>query len=130
MSQGAVVPGETIPFQPINRDAISVWFLALIVVVPTFMEVLDSTIVNVALRQIAGGLQAAANDSQWTVTSYLAANATILPISGWISQRLGRRNYFLLSIGIFTLCSALCGFSTNLGQLIFFRVVQVLYGCF
>jgi DHA2 family multidrug resistance protein len=128
MSQGAVVPGETIPFQPINRDAISVWFLALIVVVPTFMEVLDSTIVNVALRQIAGGLQAAANDSQWTVTSYLAANATILPISGWISQRLGRRNYFLLSIGIFTLCSALCGFSTNLGQLIFFRVVQGLAG--
>jgi DHA2 family multidrug resistance protein len=128
MSQGAVVLGETIPFQPINRAAISVWFLALIVVVPTFMEVLDSTIVNVALRQIAGGLQAAANDSQWTVTSYLAANATILPISGWISQRLGRRNYFLLSIGIFTLCSALCGFSTNLGQLIFFRVVQGLAG--
>lgn len=128
MSQGAVVPGKTIPFQPINRDAISVWVLALIVVVPTFMEVLDSTIVNVALRQIAGGLQAAANDSQWTVTSYLAANATILPISGWISQRLGRRNYFLLSIGIFTLCSALCGFSTNLGQLIFFRVVQGLAG--
>jgi len=128
MSQGGVVPGETIPSQPINRAAISVWFLALIVVVPTFMEVLDSTIVNVALRQIAGGLQAAANDSQWTVTSYLAANATILPISGWISQRLGRRNYFLLSIGIFTLCSALCGFSTNLGQLIFFRVVQGLAG--
>ena len=128
MSQGGVVTGETIPFQPINRAAISIWFLALIVVVPTFMEVLDSTIVNVALRQIAGGLQAAANDSQWTVTSYLAANATILPISGWISQRLGRRNYFLLSIGIFTLCSALCGFSTNLGQLIFFRVVQGLAG--
>lgn len=128
MSQGGVVPGETIHSQPINRAAISVWFLALIVVVPTFMEVLDSTIVNVALRQIAGGLQAAANDSQWTVTSYLAANATILPISGWISQRLGRRNYFLLSIGIFTLCSALCGFSTNLGQLIFFRVVQGLAG--
>ena len=128
MSQGAVVPGETISLQPISRPVISVWILALIVVIPTFMEVLDSTIVNVALRQIAGGLQAAANDSQWTVTSYLAANATILPISGWISERLGRRNYFLLSIGIFTLCSALCGFSTNLGQLIFFRVVQGLAG--
>jgi DHA2 family multidrug resistance protein len=128
MSQGAFVPGESISFQPISRPVISVWILALIVVIPTFMEVLDSTIVNVALRQIAGGLQAAANDSQWTVTSYLAANATILPISGWISERLGRRNYFLLSIGIFTLCSALCGFSTNLGQLIFFRVVQGLAG--
>ena len=128
MSQGAVVPGETSSFQPISRPAISIWFMALIVVIPTFMEVLDSTIVNVALRQIAGGLQAAANDSQWTVTSYLAANATILPISGWLSERLGRRNYFLLSIGIFTLSSALCGFSTNLGQLIFFRVLQGLAG--
>jgi len=128
MSQGAVVPGETSSFQPITRPAISIWFMALIVVIPTFMEVLDSTIVNVALRQIAGGLQAAANDSQWTVTSYLAANATILPISGWLSERLGRRNYFLLSIGIFTLSSALCGFSTNLGQLIFFRVLQGLAG--
>jgi len=128
MSQGAVVPGEAISSQPTSRSAINIWFLALIVVIPTFMEVLDSTIVNVALRQIAGGLQAAANDSQWTVTSYLAANATILPISGWLSERLGRRNYFLLSIGLFTLCSALCGFSTNLGQLIFFRVVQGLAG--
>jgi len=128
MSQGAVVPVETSSFQSTSRPAISIWFMALIVVIPTFMEVLDSTIVNVALRQIAGGLQAASNDSQWTVTSYLAANATILPISGWLSGRLGRRNYFLLSIGIFTLSSALCGFSTNLGQLIFFRVVQGLAG--
>ena len=128
ISQGGVVREETISFQPISKPAISIWFLALIVVIPTFMEILDSTIVNVALRQIAGGLQAAANDSQWTVTSYLAANATILPISGWISERLGRRNYFLLSIGLFTLCSALCGLSTNLGQLIFFRVVQGLAG--
>jgi DHA2 family multidrug resistance protein len=128
MSQGAVVPVETTSFQSTSRPAISIWFMALIVVIPTFMEVLDSTIVNVALRQIAGGLQAASNDSQWTVTSYLAANATILPISGWLSGRLGRRNYFLLSIGIFTLSSALCGFSTNLGQLIFFRVVQGLAG--
>lgn len=128
MSQGAVVPVETSSFQSTSRPAISIWFMALIVVIPTFMEVLDSTIVNVALRQIAGGLQAASNDSQWTVTSYLAANATILPISGWLSGRLGRRNYFLLSIGIFTLSSALCGFSTNLGQLIFFRVLQGLAG--
>ena len=72
------------------------WLIAAVVVVPTFMEVLDTTIANVALRYIAGGLSAAVDDSEWVITSYLAANAIILPISGWLSARLGRRNYFLL----------------------------------
>ncbi len=98
------------------------------VVVPTFMEVLDTTIANVALRYIAGGLSAAVIDSEWVITSYLAANATVLPISGWISARLGRKNYFLLSIAVFTLASGLCGVSTSLGQIIFFRVIQGLAG--
>ncbi len=70
------------------------------------MEVLDTTIANVALRYIAGGLSAPATDSEWVITSYLAANAIILPISGWLAVRLGRRNYFLLSIAVFTLASA------------------------
>src|SRR6202020_1747780 len=65
---------------------------------------------------------------EWVLTSYLAANATILPISGWISARLGRRNYFLLSIAIFTIASALCGMATSLNQLILFRVLQGLAG--
>ena len=78
------------------------------------MEVLDTTIANVALRYIAGGLSAPANDSEWVITSYLAANAIILPISGWLAMRLGRRNYFLLSIAVFTLASALCGMATSL----------------
>jgi MFS transporter, DHA2 family, multidrug resistance protein len=110
------------------RRAVNPWIVAAVVVVPTFMEVLDSTIANVALRYIAGGLSAAVIDSEWVITSYLAANATILPISGWISARLGRRNYFMLSIAIFTISSALCGFATSLNQLIFFRVVQGLAG--
>ncbi|MBE7213190.1 MAG: DHA2 family efflux MFS transporter permease subunit, partial [Gluconacetobacter diazotrophicus] len=93
-----------------------------------FMEVLDTTIANVALRYIAGGLSAAVTDSEWVLTSYLAANAIILPISGWISNRLGRRNYFLLSIAVFTLASGLCGMATSLGQLILFRVIQGLAG--
>lgn len=67
------------------------WLVALAVVVPTFMEVLDSTIANVALRYIAGGLSAAVTDSEWVITSYLAANAIILPISGWLAAHLGRR---------------------------------------
>src|SRR5262245_52618301 len=92
------------------------------------MEVLDTTIANVALRYIAGGLSASNVDSEWVLTSYLAANATILPISGWISARMGRRNYFLLSIAVFTLASGLCGMATSLGQIILFRVLQGLGG--
>jgi DHA2 family multidrug resistance protein len=82
----------------------------------------------VALRYIAGGLSATVDDGEWVLTSYLAANAIILPITGWLSARLGRRNYFLLSIAIFTLSSAMCGMATSLGQLILFRVIQGLAG--
>ncbi|MGH6777206.1 MAG: DHA2 family efflux MFS transporter permease subunit [Bradyrhizobium sp.] len=96
--------------------------------VPTFMEVLDTTITVVALRYIAGGLSATVNDGEWVITSYLAANAIILPITGWLSAHLGRRNYFLLSIAVFTLASGLCGIATSLGQLIAFRIVQGLAG--
>ncbi len=111
-----------------GRRAINPWIVAVAVVIPTFMEVLDTTIANVALRYIAGGLSAAVTDAEWVLTSYLAANATILPISGWISARLGRRNYFLLSIAVFTLASGLCGMATSLGQIIAFRVLQGLAG--
>ncbi len=104
------------------------WIIALAVVVPTFMEVLDTTIANVALRYMAGGLSAPATDSEWVITSYLAANAIVLPISGWLAVRLGRRNYFLWSIAIFTLASVLCGMATSLPMLIASRVLQGLAG--
>lgn len=104
------------------------WIIALAVVVPTFMEVLDTTIANVALRYIAGGLSAPASDSEWVITSYLAANAIVLPISGWLSVRLGRRRYFLISIAVFTLASVLCGMATSLNSLIAARVLQGLAG--
>src|SRR5579864_2189390 len=113
---------------PLARRSISPWLIAAAVVIPTFMEVLDTTIANVALRYIAGGLSAAVIDSEWVITSYLAANATILPISGWLSARLGRRNYFMLSIAVFTIASGLCGLATSLNQLIAFRVLQGLAG--
>jgi DHA2 family multidrug resistance protein len=112
----------------VSRPAINPWFVAVAVIVPTFMEVLDTTIANVALRYIAGGLSAAVTDAEWVITSYLAANAVILPISGWLSAQLGRRNYFMLSIGVFTLASALCGMATSLEQIILFRVIQGLAG--
>jgi DHA2 family multidrug resistance protein len=92
------------------------------------MEVLDTTIANVALRHMAGGLSAPVTDGEWVITSYLVANAIVLPISGWLSIRLGRRNYFLLSIAVFTFASALCGMATSLNMLIASRVLQGLAG--
>ena len=112
----------------VGRSEANPWFVAIAVIVPTFMEVLDTTIANVALRYIAGGLGAAQTDSEWVITSYLAANAIILPISGWLSAHLGRRNYFMLSILVFTIASALCGMSTSLWQIILCRVIQGLAG--
>src|ERR1700739_3190516 len=111
-----------------SRADVNPWLIAAVVIIPTFMEVLDTTIAVVALRYIAGGLSATVDDGEWVITSYLAANAIILPISGWLSARLGRRNYFLLSIAVFTLASGACGMATSLGQLIAFRVVQGLAG--
>ena len=84
MSSVALSPGA------VGRRAINPWFVAVAVIVPTFMEVLDTTIANVALRYIAGGLSTAVTDSEWVITSYLAANAIILPISGWLAAQLGR----------------------------------------
>jgi DHA2 family multidrug resistance protein len=110
------------------RAGVNPWLVAAIVIIPTFMEVLDTTIALVALRYIAGGLSATVDDGEWVITSYLAANAIILPITGWLSARLGRRNYFLMSIAVFTLASGACGMATSLGQLILFRVLQGLAG--
>jgi DHA2 family multidrug resistance protein len=111
-----------------SRPAINHWLVAIMVVVPTFMEILDTTIANVALRYIAGGLSAAESDAEWVITAYLAANATILPLTGWLSAHLGRRNYFLLSIAGFTIASMLCGMATSLEQMILFRVLQGVFG--
>ena len=113
---------------PVAGRSISPGLVAVAVVIPNFMEVLDTTIANVALRYIAGGLSAPATDSEWVITSYLAANAIMLPISGWLGVRLGRRTYFLLSIAVFTLASALCGMATSLNALIASRVLQGLAG--
>src|SRR5271157_4580089 len=122
MSSAALAPPA------VSRPAVNPWLVAVAVVIPTFMEVVDTTVANVALRYIAGGLSAAVIDSEWVITSYLAANAFILPISGWLSAHFGRRNYFLLSIAVFTLASALCGLATALWQMILFRVIQGLAG--
>ena len=124
-SSSLAVPGYSAAAIP---RAVNPWMVAVAVVIPTFMEVLDTTVANVALRHIAGGLSAAVTDGEWVITSYLVANAIILPISGWLSIRLGRRNYFLLSILVFTVASTLCGMAVSLNMLIFSRVLQGLAG--
>jgi DHA2 family multidrug resistance protein len=122
MSSAALAPSA------VSRPAVNPWLIATAVVVPTFMEFLDTTVCVTSLRYIAGGLSATENDSDWVMTSYLAANATILPITGWLSAHMGRRKYFLLSIAVFTIASVLCGLATSLEQLILFRVIQGLAG--
>jgi DHA2 family multidrug resistance protein len=104
------------------------WLIALIVTLAAFMEVLDTTIVNVALPHIAGSMSVSNDDATWTLTSYLVANGIVLAISGWFARRLGRKRYFLICIGMFTLCSLLCGLSTSLAQLIVFRLAQGFFG--
>jgi len=107
---------------------INPWVIAVAVTIPTFMEVLDTSIANVAIQYIAGGLSAAAADSEWTITSYLAANAVVLPLSGWLMGRFGRKRYFIASLGGFTISSLLCGTARSLPELIFFRVLQGVCG--
>src|SRR5215472_16408851 len=100
------------------------WLIAVVVAMAAFMEVLDTSIANVALPYIAGGLAASSDESTWVLTSYLAANAVVLPISGWLAVRFGRKRFFTLCILLFTVSSVLCGSALNLGVLILFRALQ------
>ena len=100
------------------------WAVAFTVTMATFMEVLDSSIANVALPHIAGGLSAGIDESTWILTSYLVSNAIVLPISGWLATVLGRKRFYMSCVAIFALSSMLCGFAPTLGTLIMFRVIQ------
>jgi DHA2 family multidrug resistance protein len=104
------------------------WVIAMVVTIGTFMEVLDTSIANVALPHIAGSLSASQDEGSWVLTSYLVANAIILPISGWISSVMGRKRFYLFSVLFFTVFSAFCGLAPSLGMLILFRVMQGLAG--
>ncbi len=108
------------PFNP--------WLIAVIVSIATFMEVLDTSIANVALRYIAGGLAASQSQSTWVLTSYLASNAIFLPISGWLSSVMGRKKFYMGCVGLFTASSMMCGLSGSLAQLVFWRILQGIGG--
>jgi DHA2 family multidrug resistance protein len=104
------------------------WAVALTVTLATFMEVLDSSIANVALPHIAGSLGADQNESTWVLTSYLVSNAIVLPISAWLANRFGRKRFYMTCVALFTVSSALCGLAPSLGMLVFFRILQGIGG--
>ncbi len=106
------------------RPSHNQWAVAMTVTLATFMEVLDTSIANVALPHIAGSLSAGQDESTWVLTSYLVSNAIVLPISAWMSDRFGRKRFYMTCVLLFTISSLLCGFSTSLPMLIFFRILQ------
>ena len=111
-----------------TKPAINPWLIASIVLLATFMEVLDTSVANVALPHIAGNLSASVDEATWVLTAYLVANAIVLPLSGWFSTLFGRKRFYMACVGIFTVSSLLCGVAPTLGSLIFFRILQGLGG--
>jgi DHA2 family multidrug resistance protein len=110
------------------QRVVNPWVVTFSVMLATFMEVLDTTVVNVSIPHIAGNLASTNEEGTWVVTSYLVSNAVVLPISGWLANYMGRKRLLLTCVAGFTLTSLLCGFATSLPQLIIFRVLQGLTG--
>jgi MFS transporter, DHA2 family, multidrug resistance protein len=106
------------------RPKANPWLIAVVVAMAAFMEVLDTSIANVALPYMAGNLGASNDESTWILTSYLVSNAIVLPISGWFAAVVGRKRFFMMCLVIFTISSLLCGIAPSLGAIILFRVVQ------
>ena len=106
------------------RPAVNPWIIAITVTLATFMEVLDTSIANVALPHIAGSLSAGQDESTWVLTSYLVSNAIVLPLSGWLSSIVGRKNFYMGCVALFTISSFMCGLAPNLATLIICRVLQ------
>lgn len=112
----------SLPYSAAGRH--NPWLIAVAVSIATFMEVLDTTIANVALRHIAGSLAASQDESTYVLTSYLVSNAIVVPISGWLATMIGRKRFYMICVGIFTFGSVMCGTSQTLGQIVFWRIVQ------
>ena len=107
-----------------TQPKINPWMIALAVMLPTFMEVLDTTIANVSLSHIAGNLSVSTDQATWVLTSYLISNAIVIPCSAWLGQRFGRKNFLMLCVIVFTAASFLCGLATSLPMLLAMRVIQ------
>ncbi|HEX4054888.1 MAG TPA: DHA2 family efflux MFS transporter permease subunit [Tepidisphaeraceae bacterium] len=111
-----------------SRPPVNPWLIAVVVSMATFMEVLDTSIANVSLDHIAGGMAASLDESTWVLTSYLVSNAIVLPISGWLASVIGRKRFYMLCVALFTGSSLLCGLAPTLPFLILFRVLQGIGG--
>ena len=109
-------------------NGVNPWLIAITVTLATFMELLDTAIANVSLPHIAGGLATSYDESTWVLTSYLVANAVVLPLSAWLSRVFGRKNYYMTCVALFSVSSLFCGLAPSLGLLIFFRVLQGIGG--
>ena len=107
---------------------INKWIIAITVMLPTLIEIIDTSVVNVSLDHIRGSLSATIDESTWTITSYLVSNAIIIPMTGWLSRVFGRKKYLISSIALFTVASLFCGLAWNLQSLVFFRVLQGIGG--
>ncbi len=112
----------------LQQRTVNPWLIAITVTLATFMELLDTAIANVSLPHIAGGLATSYDESTWVLTSYLVANAIVLPLSAWLSRVFGRKNYYMTCVALFSVSSLLCGLAPNLGALIFFRILQGIGG--
>src|SRR6266850_4388792 len=113
----AVSGTATEPWRPAHNP----WLIAVAVALAAFMEVLDTSIANVALPYMAGNLGASNDESTWVLTSYLVSNAIVLPISGWFAGVFGRKRFFMMCLSVFTLSSLLCGIAPTLGAILLFR---------
>ncbi len=116
------------PYEAVKRLAINPWVVALTVTLATFMELLDTSIANVSLPYIAGGLGRSYDEVTWILTTYLVANAVILPMSAWLSRVFGRKNYYMACVALFTVTSLMCGLAPSLGIMLVARVLQGIGG--
>src|SRR5579872_5139174 len=119
-SSAEVLSAPAIPWRPKYNP----WLIAVVVAMAAFMEVLDTSIANVALPYMAGSLGASNDESTWVLTSYLVSNAVVLPISGWLAGLFGRKRFFMMCLATFTVSSLLCGMAPSLNAIILFRVLQ------
>src|SRR5262249_22592464 len=115
-------PADGAAHEAVWRPKYNPWLIAVVVALAAFMEVLDTSIANVALPYIAGSLSASNDQSTWVLTSYLVSNAIVLPMSGWLAVAFGRKRFFIGCLAFFVLSSLLCGFASSLGLLLLFRV--------
>src|SRR5262249_49142121 len=124
MAAAAQTAASAALHEPHEFSSARKWIIALSVMLGTVLEVLDSSIVNVSLPHMQGSFSASVDEIAWVITSYLVAAGIMIPLTGWIAERFGRKKYFIISIAMFVVASALCGVAQSLNQIVLFRLAQ------